>query len=41
MGGIQVGEEEFLAGQIALISEFVINCALDIAEEMFEYFSVL
>jgi len=41
MGGICVGEEEFIACQIALVGELVISCTLDIAKEVFECFPVL
>src|SRR5258705_218091 len=40
MGGISVGEEEFIACQITFVGELVISSTLDIAEEVFECFPV-
>jgi len=40
MGGIRVGEEEFIACQITFVGDLVISSALDIAEEVFECFPV-
>jgi len=37
---ISVGQEEFIACQIALVGELVISSALDIVEEVFECFLV-
>jgi len=41
MGGIRVGEEELIACQITFVGKLVISSALDIAEKVFECFSVL